>query len=133
MINIPKQRVFYHYIDGNLVPYWYVLSFRYNEIPWNEETYFFEIIAPFEYFDRDDFDDSVLSASVNIEDLITNEILESKLGLNLNKIKQRLYKHGIYPDEVTQFIIQLPDIEEILCLLPNKRNFFITKKVREEL
>lgn len=116
---MPKQRVFYDYIDGNLVPYWYVLSFRYNEIPWDHETYF---------FGRDDFDDSVLSASVNIEDLRTNEILESKLGLNLNKIKQRLYKHDTYPDEVTQFIIQLPDIEEILCLLPNKRNFFITKK-----
>jgi hypothetical protein len=125
---VPKQRVFYDYIDGNLVPYWYVLSFRYNEIPWDQETYFFEINAPFEYFGQHDFDDSILSASVNIEDLITNEILETKLGLNLNKIKQRLYKHGTYPDEVTQFIIQLPDIEEILCLLPNKRNFFILKK-----
>ncbi|MGG1574860.1 hypothetical protein [Fictibacillus sp. NRS-1165] len=118
---MPKQRVYYDYVDGSLVPFWYVLTFRPYEIPWEQETYYFEVIAPFEYYDRDYFDDSILSASINIEDLLTNILQISRLGLNLSKIKQRILKHGVEPWEVSQLIIQLPDIEEVLKLLPNER------------
>ncbi|WP_338788766.1 hypothetical protein [Metabacillus sp. FJAT-53654] len=125
---MPKQRVYYDYVDGNLVPFWYVLTFRPNEIPWEDETYYFEVISPFEYFDRDDFDDSVLSTSIYIEDLLTNNLQESNLGLNLDQIKERILRHGVEPWEVRQLIIQLPDIEEVLKLLPNERkaSFILT-------
>lgn len=118
---MPRQRVYYDYVDGNLVPFWYVITFRSYEIPWEQETYNFEVIAPFEYFDRDDFDNSILSTSINIEDLLTNNLHKCQLGLNLNQIKQRILKHGVEPWQVSQFIIQLPDIEEVLKLLPNER------------
>ncbi len=118
---MPKQRVYYDYFEGNQVPFWYVLTFRPLEIPWDQETYYFEVIAPFEYFERDDFDHSIMSATINIEDLLTNNLHECQLGLNLNQIKQRILKHGVEPWQVSQFIIQLPDIEEVLKLLPNER------------
>lgn len=117
---MPRQRVYYDYVDGNLVPFWYVLTFNPLEIPWEQDTYFFDVIAPFEYFDRKDFDDSVLSSSINIEDLLTNNLHDSQLGLNLIQIKHRISRHGVDPCEVNQFIIQLPDIEEVLQLLPNE-------------
>ncbi|TYR80029.1 hypothetical protein FZC66_12905 [Priestia megaterium] len=69
----------------------------------------------------DDFDDSIMSATINIEDLLTNNLHECQLGLNLNQIKKRILKHGVEPWEISQFIIQLPDIEEVLKLLPNER------------
>ncbi|PAD67295.1 hypothetical protein CHH83_19605 [Bacillus sp. 7586-K] len=118
---MPRQRVYYDYFDGKEVPFWYVLTFKYQEIPWEQDAYYFEVIAPFEYFDRDEFDDSIMSVSINIEDLLINNLHECNLGLNLNRIKERILKHGIEPYEVSQFIIQLPDIEEVLKLLPNER------------
>lgn len=118
---MPRQRVYYDYFEGNQVPFWYVLTFKNQEIPWEQDTYYFEVIAPFEYFGRDEFDDSIMSVSINIEDLLTNNLQELNLGLNLNRIKERILKHGVNPYEVNQFIIQLPDIEEVLKLLPNER------------
>ncbi|MFE4133227.1 hypothetical protein [Peribacillus sp. YIM B13482] len=97
------------------------MTFSLLEIPWEQDSYYFDVIAPFEYFDRNDFDDSILSSSINIEDLLTNNLHASQLELNLDQIKHRISRHGVNPHEVDQFIIQLPDIEEVLQLLPNER------------
>ena len=121
MIFMPRQRIYYDYFEGKQVPVWYVLTFSLLKIPWEQDSYYFEVIAPFEFFDRNDFDDSILSSSVNIEDLLTNNLHASQLGLNLDQIKHRISRHGVNPYEVDQFIIQLPDIEEVLQLLPNER------------
>lgn len=118
---MPRQRVYYDYFEGNQVPFWYVLTFKNHEIPWENDTYYFEVISPFEYFGRDEFDDSIMSVSINIEDLLTKNLEVCNLGLNLNRIKARIIRHGVDPYMVRQFIIQLPDIEEVLRLLPNER------------
>lgn len=118
---MPRQRVYYDYFEGKQVPFWYVLTFKKQEIPWEKDTFYFEVIAPFEYYGRDEFDDSVISVSINIEDLITNNLQDCNLGLDLNRIKERVLMYGVELYEISQFIIQLPDIEEVLKLLPNER------------
>lgn len=116
---IPQQRVYYEYVNGELCPYWYVLTFEPCQIGWDKPTIFFDVFAPFEYLERDCFDESLISISIFISDLIINGNNPSRLGINLARVKARL--NGLEPELITQFVIQMPDIEEVLSLLPNRR------------
>ncbi|MFC0271087.1 hypothetical protein ACFFIX_06435 [Metabacillus herbersteinensis] len=118
---MPRQRVYHDYVNGELAPYWYVLTFRKGDIDWGESKLFFEVIAPFEFFDRDQFDDSMPAISIYMEDLIINRVNPTRLGIRLETVKARILEHGVDPWFMQQFIIQMPDIEEVLGLLPNER------------
>nr|WP_309101647.1 hypothetical protein [Fredinandcohnia onubensis] len=116
-----KQRVYYDYYEGQQVPFLYVLTFSAGEIKWDKHVFYFDIIAPFEYYDRDTFDDSIISASIFLGDLIVNVDSPNKLGINMKRVRQRIQGYGLDPYLVRQFIIMLPDIEDVLKLLPNRR------------
>lgn len=119
---MPKQRVYYDYVNGELVPYWYVLTFKNIEISWDKSGFFFDAIAPFQYFNRDQFDDSILSTSIYMTDLIFNEKCPERIGINLKRVRQRISKFNVCPSEIRQFIIPIPDIDEFLKLLPNRKS-----------
>ncbi|MGG3798026.1 hypothetical protein [Metabacillus fastidiosus] len=125
---MPRQRVYYDYVNGELIPYWYVLTFKPNQIEWDTSIIYFNIIAPFEYFSRDNFDDSILSISILMSDIVTNKDKPNILGIQLKRIKENILKYDVDPNLCRQFILQVPDIQEVLNLLPNKRNFFVIKE-----
>ncbi|MDQ0860944.1 hypothetical protein [Bacillus sp. V2I10] len=118
---MPRQRVYYDYVNGDLVPYWYVLTFKQNEISWDRNRFFFDAIAPFEYFNRDQYNDSILSVSIFKSDLIFNQNIPNRVGIDLRNVSQRIRKYNLCPSEIRQFILPIPDIEEVLRLLPNRR------------
>ncbi|MGG3803119.1 hypothetical protein [Metabacillus fastidiosus] len=130
---MPRQRIYYDYVNEELVPYWYVITFKHHQIDWDQSTLYFQVTAPFEYFDRDNFDDSILSLSILMSDIVIHKNDPSKIGIHLKRIKETLLNHGADPSLCRQFIIQIPDIQDILHLLPNKRNFFLSKKTNEVL
>lgn len=118
---MPQQKLYYDYINGELVPYIYVLTFQPCELNWDNPVFYFDAIAPFEYTEINDFDDSLISMSISISDLIKNTSYPNQLGIHLEKVKQRIMNHQVDPYVVTQFIIPTIEIEEMLQLLPNTR------------
>lgn len=119
---LPKQSLYYEFVDDRLVPYWYVITFEPSQIPWEDSTCFFQLIAPFEHFERDEFDENIISMAIHIDDLIINKEKKNMFGLNLERIKNRLSNELLLdPYVVRQFIIPMPDIEEVLLLIPNER------------
>jgi hypothetical protein len=118
---MPQQRLYYDYMNEQLVPYWYVLTFKPGEINWSKSILHITCIAPFEYVEREEFDESLINVSIQLSDLIFNPDVPTRIGINLTKVKKRIETHGLDPQVVLQFVIWTPDINEILSLLPNKR------------
>ncbi|MGD6993949.1 hypothetical protein [Sutcliffiella horikoshii] len=118
---MPQQRVYYEYVNGNLVPYWYVLTFEKKELDWDNKIHYYELIAPFEKFERDEFDDSIISISILVADFVVSNAYPGQLGINLSRLKERITRLELDVDIVQQFIIQMPDIEEVSSLWPNHR------------
>jgi hypothetical protein len=118
---MPQQRVYKEYINGKLVPYWYVLTLQQDEINWNDDYFFFEPIAPFEFIERSDFNESIISTSIYMRDFIKRQNSPHLLGLNLIRMKERIQLLGIDPFLVRQFIVTSDDLNEVLQILPNER------------
>ncbi|MEC1373366.1 hypothetical protein P9D39_03450 [Heyndrickxia oleronia] len=118
---MPQQRVYHEYVNEKLIPYWYVLTFKSFEINWDKPIHYFDVIKPFEYFERDQFDESIITFSLYKTDFLLNADFPNKLGINLKSIKKRLTVEGIDPQIVHQFIVPIPDVDEVLNLIPNKR------------
>lgn len=119
-----KQRVYHEYVNEKLVPYWYVLTF--NQLDWDKPVTYFDVHPPFEYFERDMFDDSMPAVSVTMNELILNDDYPRKLGIYLKRVKQRIIEHGWDPTLFRQFIFQIPDIDEVLQLIPNRRKMLFS-------
>ncbi|MRX54791.1 hypothetical protein GJU41_12480 [Bacillus idriensis] len=126
---MPIQRIYYDHVNEELVPYWYVLTFKRNEISWDKNVFFFDAIAPFEYLNRDQYDESIISVSIYMSDLIINPVNPQLIGINLNNVSKRVLKYAVFPSDVKQFIIPIPDINEVIKLLPNrkKQSFIINR------
>ncbi|KYD03489.1 hypothetical protein B4102_3407 [Heyndrickxia sporothermodurans] len=118
---MPQQRVYHDYVNEKLVPYWYVLTFKPCEIDWDKPVYYFDVIKPFDYIERDQFDESIITFSLKISDFLVNKNYTNKIGINLIAVKKRIQNNFIDPDVVHQFILPYPDVEEILHLVPNTR------------
>jgi hypothetical protein len=118
---MPQQRLYKEYMNGKLVPYWYVLTLQPGEIKWDDDYFFFEPIAPFEYIERGEFDESIISTSIFMRDFIRRPSSPHLLGLNLIRMKERIQLSGIDPPLVRQFIVCSEDLNEVLQLLPNER------------
>lgn len=116
-----KQQLYYDYVCDQLVPCKFVLTFDYQEIDWNKKAYYFDLIKPFEYYDYDNYDENVISFSVYLTDLIVNNLRPGQLGINLTSLKSRIEKYGLDHDLVRQFVMFIPDVSEVLQLIPNER------------
>ncbi len=118
---MPQQRLYYEYIDDQLVPYWYVLTFEPCELDWDKPMHYFKAFKPFEFVERDGFDDSQVGISIYLADLVFNKFSPEKVGINLTAVKRRINQHGVDPYMIQQFIISLPELDDLLGLLPIER------------
>jgi hypothetical protein len=116
MIKMPQQRLYYEDVDEKVIPYWYVLTFKPGEIDWNKDFYFYTPIAPFRYIERDNFNDELPYTQIYYFELFRD--VTERLGIDLFSIKQRM---KIEPSVFRQFVVQIPDIDEVLKLLPKER------------
>lgn len=116
---MPKHQLFYEKVNDEIIPFWYVLSFKKLEIKWDKYVMFIEYRIPFEYESRTYFDNSIFSYSLRSSDLIFSNN-SSRFGINLRNIRNRIQQHGLDPMMFDQFIIPFPDVNEFLKLIPNK-------------
>lgn len=117
---MPKQRLYYEYIDGQLVPYWFVLTLNPCEVDWDKPVFHFDLIKPLEFVERNEFDDSQISMSIYLSDLIFNNLSTERIGINLTAVKRRIEKHGMDPELFTQFVLSAPEVEDFLLVLPTE-------------
>ncbi|WP_042348305.1 hypothetical protein [Bacillus massiliigorillae] len=123
-----KQNLYFEYLNDQLVPYWYVLTLEDFEVDWDKRSFFFNVCKPTEHKERNLFDDNKISASINMSDLIISNTKPNEIGINLTSVKRRAEEYGIDPYLINQFVMQIPDINEVLTLLPNKRTMSFTIK-----
>ncbi|WP_339165429.1 hypothetical protein [Siminovitchia sp. FSL W7-1587] len=118
---MPQQRLYYDYVDGELIPFWYVLTFQHRELNWDKPIHYYEAYKPFEYVERDEFDGTIISMTITLADFIFNRQSPIRIGLNIAVIKNRIMRYGVDPDVVRQFVLSTPEIDDLLALLPAER------------
>lgn len=107
-----KNKVYYDYYLGQLVPIWFVIEFP-NGVDWSKPYFHFPIHAPFERQNAEDFNPDILGASVTMNDL-TFTSNHNHIGIDLLSIQKHMDEAGIDKMNVKQLIVQVADIEEIL-------------------
>ncbi|MCJ8008942.1 hypothetical protein ACFFF5_21245 [Lederbergia wuyishanensis] len=118
---MPQQRLYHEFVGNQLIPYWYVLTFDYREIDWNKALYFYEAIWPFEFVERDEFDDSLISYPIYFSDFIFNNLSPNKIGINLKRVKKRMQMDNTDPCIVNQLIVPTYELIDLLHFLPSER------------
>jgi hypothetical protein len=108
-----KYKVFYDYYDGKKVPYMMVVNVKDNGIDWYENIFTIQVQAPFELFAAEEFDHEAMNISVSIDEL-TLRSKENQIGINLELIKRRLDEHEVDYYDISNFVIRIEDIEEVL-------------------
>ena len=116
-----QQRLYYDFVDGQLVPYWYVLGFQQCEINWDAPAYYYDAIKPFKFVERDEFDESLISVSIFFSDLIFNVDDQDRIGINLRAIKKRIERYQFDHTLIQQFVMSIPDVNDLLVYLPKQR------------
>lgn len=108
-----NYKVFYDYFDGVKVPIWLVLDIRENKVEWNDSIYTFQVQAPFDLHPSEYFDQYALNVSITMDELTLNS-KDNHIGINLELVKTRLDEHNINYSNVSNFVIQMADLEDVL-------------------
>ncbi|OAK72656.1 hypothetical protein [Lederbergia galactosidilytica] len=119
---MPQQRLYYDFMDGHLMPFWYVLSFDPGEIDWDKQAFYYDAIKPFVFIERGDFDESLISMSISLSDLLFNMDFPNRIGINLKRLKRKIESHRVDPYVIQQFILSTPEINDFLMFLPARRH-----------
>lgn len=124
---MPEQRLFFEYINGVLSPFWYVLTFQLCEINWDKHVFYYQPIKPFEFVEREEYDESLPGVTIHLSDLVFNYDLPGQIGINLNLVRKRIERNGVEPEVVRQLILTAPELDDFINLLPTERkiNFML--------
>lgn len=111
-----KIKVFYEYdqFQDGLAPIWYVLQFGITGMDWTKQTVYISLSAPFEKQDPEEFHDDIIGMTIEMADLVRNEIRPKQFGILLPYVKARAERLGYDISDIKQFIIQVSDIEEVM-------------------
>jgi hypothetical protein len=111
--SIPTVYYDYHH-DGTIGPKWFVLKFKPGSIDWSKDFIHIPVSCPFDKQNAEDFDDSIISITVEIIDLTVNCGKLNHFGIYLPSIKKRVELHGYDVGDIRQFVMLAADIEEVL-------------------
>lgn len=129
-----KISVYYDQDLDALFPSWMVINFKRGEVDWDKEHVFIPTSAPFQRKRFEDFNEFEMSLSLTLNELIMNADKPHHFGIHLPSLKQRVTK--IQEEEqmrfdindITQFIIQICDIEEVMQM--NLRRHYTWNRVK---
>ncbi|QVY60975.1 hypothetical protein [Cytobacillus gottheilii] len=116
-----RQAVYYDEIDAMIYPYWYGIRFEDDDVDWSEETFYFDVTAPFERIKTTDLDDSLMSVSIDSAEILKSTLRPNRLGISLSRIKARALEQDANVHYIRQFILLVADVEE--CLLLNNQRW----------
>ncbi|WP_028551730.1 hypothetical protein [Paenibacillus sp. UNC451MF] len=109
--------------DIGLVPMKMIVRFPRGKIKWDKSAVYLPIKAPFERHFIADFHDEIMSVTIAFEDLIMNLEWPNYFGISLTHVVERMDKmkkrdHFDFDyNDIEQFIIQIDDLEELLCMV----------------
>lgn len=106
--------LYHDYQEEHSYPTWLVALI--DKDAWGEETVYFSVLHGFEHKDMDEFPEDVLTFSVCQEDLVLPKEKFGEVGINLSQVKKRISEQMPAESEVTQLLIRVIDIEEVLTL-----------------
>lgn len=110
-----KHTVVYDYHEGQEVPIWFVINVENEDIDW-DTTFLFNVDAPFQKRDINDFDELSMSLAIYLEDLTIPSNSNKPLGINLPVVKLRVEAIETDVQDIKQFVLQVSDIEDMLQL-----------------
>lgn len=118
---MPNQKLYFDYVENELVPYILVITFNSEELKWDKSIYRMKIDICHSTNDLYDIDDSIPTATIYFSDLIFNADIPDTIGINLVSLKRRISDIGVDPFVIHQFVISLPNLNELLRLIPMDR------------
>lgn len=127
---MPRFTLFHDFVSGKLVPYWFVMTFKQNEIVWDNNVIYVPIAIHLEYFNRDQYDYKIPSISVSLKDIVFSNTQPGKVGIYLKSVRKRLNEYKVDPYLIHQLIIPFPDTHDFLKFIPNKKKILILNKMR---
>ncbi|WP_368657669.1 hypothetical protein AB3Z07_21395 [Metabacillus halosaccharovorans] len=127
-----KHQLFHESVQGELVPFWYVIQFDKDEIDWDKNIIYTPVKLPVEYKNRDEFERYKLSLPIKVSDLVFNSSDTTKIGINLRKLKKNINNHGLSYNSFQQFVFLCSDTRELIKFLPNseRRLLYLERKGR---
>lgn len=111
---MPKHQLFHEKVDGQIIPYWYVISYKDNELNWDKYVLYIDYQLPYQYQNRNNFNDSIPSISLDISDFIFLQSDLTRFCINLKKLKKRIHQYNLSPSMFKQFIIPVPYLNPLL-------------------
>ncbi|KAB8139074.1 hypothetical protein F9U64_01365 [Gracilibacillus oryzae] len=104
-----KMKLYCDYVDNQRSPIWLVME----QFKWTSSV----IYIPINSYETDDitnFHCNELSATVLLSDLVVSEEYPDQIGINLNRIEQRINNSGLVKEDVTKLYIRIVDINEVI-------------------
>jgi hypothetical protein len=106
-------KIYSHYHNDGTLPIWFVIDVKRSSIDWNEEIVHVTIKQPYEELNAEEFDPYDMNLSVTMDDL-TLGTEPNQFGINLYRIKKRLMEYPVNPNEVSNFVLLIQDVAEVL-------------------
>ena len=107
-------KTYYNYYEGELVPLWYVISFKKGDIDWGRTTLYVPIDTQTKPQEIEDYLPDQLGLSVTLGDLTLNASKPGKYGINLSSLRQRAIDNDVDYWDVEQLIIPVSCIVELM-------------------
>ncbi|EGL84264.1 hypothetical protein CathTA2_0174 [Caldalkalibacillus thermarum TA2.A1] len=101
----------YNYYDGRLCPIWYVVYLEKKD--YTKDVFCVPVQCPFQPLSE--FEES-LGVSVFLSELVVNNQKPNCFGINIKSIRQRAEMAGISISDIRFLVIQMGDLEEVLCM-----------------
>lgn len=109
-------KTYYDYYEGDLIPLWFVLSFKKGDLDWTKTTLYVPIDPPTKMQEIEDYLPDQLGLSVTVGDLILNASKPGKFGINLSALRRRAIDNGVDYWDVEKLIIPVSIVAELLSM-----------------
>ncbi|WP_411502927.1 hypothetical protein [Brevibacillus centrosporus] len=106
--------IYNQYQDDQSYPIWLVVTI--DKDVWEKGIVYFSVHQDIVQKDMDEFPEEILSFSVYQEDLLLSKEIFGKVGIQLSQIKARSSEQVSSLPAVSQLLIRVIDLEEILTL-----------------
>ncbi|WP_442601751.1 hypothetical protein [Paenibacillus sp. KN14-4R] len=110
---MPTCALYGDFHEDRIVPFLLGVQFQPNEIDWNMPYLYIPLQGSFDIHSMNEMNEDIFSLSLLLSDLTTHFEKPNQIGIDLNHIQAR-YKNIASLDDVTQWVIRLCDIEEVL-------------------
>jgi hypothetical protein len=104
---------YFNELEDEKLPKWFVIDNKKSDINWSNDVLNIsmkDVIDEHKEFGQFGFNVSVYLHELSVP------AAPNQIGINLNSVKCRLEEHELIPSDISNLIIQVTDIEELLSI-----------------